>query len=222
MKKIILLMFAILLVLPINSIQAQQDPEAGEILDKLSIKTKAYTSFQTKIIYRYEDKKEGNFFDKEGEIIMKGNKYKLSFMESVIFYNGKTMWNFLPENNEVNVFEPDPEELKNEDSFLENPQYLLNIYNEKYKYRLMGGISENGKNFYEIDLYPKNLDKPYSRIKLLIEKEKIQLYSAVVFGKDGINHLFTFPEIKTNFPVEDNFFTFNVKEHPGVEVIDLR
>lgn len=202
-------------------LSAQQDPKAKVILDALTAKTKSYNSLKAKFTYRYEDLKEGDNKTKTGNIIINKEKYKLEFLESVIFYDGKTMWNYLTEHNEVNITEPDTSE-HDEDSFLENPQLLFNIYNKSYKYRLIQEYTSNNVRYSEIDLYPKELGKPYSRIKILVNKDKMQLHSVAVFGKDGINHLFTFELLDTNFPVKDEDFQFNKADHPGVEVIDLR
>lgn len=200
---------------------AQQDPAAKAILDQLAGKTKSYTTIKSDILYRLEDKKEGNEITKQGNITIKGNKYILNLTDAEIYFDGTTMWNYLPEPNEVNVTEPDVENAT-EESFLENPKLLFEIYNKNFKYRLIGEKNQNGKVFYEIDLYPMSLEKSYSRIKLLIDKNKMAISSAAVFGKDGTNHLFTFDNQLYNQPVDDSEFKFDPANYPGVEVIDLR
>ena len=72
-----------------------------------------------------------------------------------------------------------------------------------------------------IDLYPKDLNKGFSRIRLFIEKEKLELYSIRYFGKDGIHYLLLLTGYKTN-ELPDSWFQFDISKHPNVEVIDLR
>ncbi|NPA37074.1 MAG: outer membrane lipoprotein carrier protein LolA, partial [Chlorobi bacterium] len=81
---------------------------------------------------------------------------------------------------------------------------------------------ENGREYYEIDLYPENRDKPYSRIKLKIWKDDLTLYSLRQVGKDGNNYTVVVKSMKTNIPVDDSEFVFDTSKHPDVDVIDMR
>jgi outer membrane lipoprotein carrier protein len=202
------------------NVTAQQDSEAKAILDNLSEKTKTHSTIKTSFSYTYEDKKNDTRVSKEGKITLKGDKYKLHFMQSVIYSDGTTIWSYSPEYKEVNITSANNNE--EEISFLENPQKLLYIYNEEYKYRLVREFIENNVPLVEIDLYPKNLENHYSRITLIVNKSEYQVKSASIFGKNGENHLFYFKDFTFNEPVDDSFFIFNKDEHPGVEMIDLR
>ncbi len=97
------------------------------------------------------------------------------------------------------------------------------MYEHGYKYLYTGTQKINGKVYQVIDLSPEDDKKEYFKIRLLIDKLKKQIYSALfIFDKNGNKYNYTLRSFITNTPVMDNTFTFDAKEHPGVEVVDLR
>ena len=115
--------------------------------------------------------------------------------------------------------EPDPSA---NDEFLSNPASFFQVYNKDFKYRLLGTKTFNNKTFYEIDLYPIDLEKDYSRVKLLIEKDNLQLYSAQIFFKSGDIYTLQVNDIESRFDAPDNFYKFDIDAHPDADVIDMR
>jgi len=75
---------------------------------------------------------------------------------------------------------------------------------------------------HEIDLFPENRDKPFSRIKLLVVKDNLQIYSFKQVGKDGNNYTVLVKKMTTNQPFADTEFTFNKAANPSVDIIDMR
>jgi outer membrane lipoprotein-sorting protein len=57
-----------------------------------------------------EDRKENTRNSSTGNLLLKQNRYRIISEGSTIYYNGKTMWTHVPENNEVTVTEPDTRE----------------------------------------------------------------------------------------------------------------
>lgn len=207
-----------LLILSGNLIFAQQNPEAKKILDILSEKTKSHKVIETGFKVTYTNIKDNINNSSEGSIIIKGDKYRLKFMGTESFFDGKTLWSYLPDVNEVNITEPAPDD---EDIF-NNPKRLFTIYENDYKYQLIENISENGKDYSLIDLYPYDLEEEYSRIRLQINTSEYFLSSATIFGKDGSNYTITINNYKTNSDFEDSYFVFNKTNYPDVELIDMR
>lgn len=215
MKKILLLS---ILFLGSFVIYAQQDPEAKKILDKLSEKTKSHKSISTDFKVTFINIKDNIQNSSEGSIIIKGDKYRLRFMETEAFYDGKILWNFIPEVNEVNITEPEP----NDEDIFNNPKRLFTIYENDYKYQLISNIEENGKNYTLMDLYPIDLDEEFSRIRLHVNVDEYYLSSATIFGKDGSHYTITLKNYKTNLNFDDNYFIFDTKNFPNIEIIDMR
>lgn len=207
-----------LLLLSYQIIFAQQNPEAKKILDALSEKTKSHKVIETDFTVTFTNVKENIKNTSEGKIIIKGDKYKLKFMGTESFYDGKTLWSYLPDVNEVNITEPAPDD---EDIF-NNPKRLFTIYEEDYKYQLIESLTKDGKNYSLVDLYPIDLEEEYTRIRLQINTSDFHLASATIFGKDGSNYTISIDKYNTNTNVEDSNFTFNEDKYPKIEVIDMR
>lgn len=207
-----------LLITSIFNLFAQQDPEAKKILDKLSSKTKSYKNIQIEFKMDYVNLKDDYKNSSQGSIILQNDKYKLDFMGVESYFDGKTLYSYLIESNEVNISEPDP----NETDILSNPRQVFTLYEKDYKYQLISQSSEGGSSFAIVDLYPIDLEKDYSRIRLQINTNQYQLKSATIFGKDGSSFTLSVNTFKTNQPVDDNFYVFDESKYPGVEKIDLR
>ncbi len=196
---------------------AQNAEKAKEILDKVSEKTKSYSTIIADFSFSMENLQEEISETNEGKILIKGDKYKVSLMGVDTYYDGSVIYTHLVEAEEVNISEPDPE-----DEETLNPATIFTIYEKGFKYKYIGEGSENGKEFYEIDLYPENRDKPYSRIKLRILKDDMTLYTLRQVGKDGNIYTVVVESMKTNIPLDDSTFTFDTNANPNVDVIDMR
>jgi len=215
MKKIL----HILLILSLGtSTLAQDDQVAKRILDDFSSKTKTYKCIKAGFTLTSIDLKEETSDTYEGNITIKGEKFRLNVMDSETYFDGETLWNYLPDVNEVNISEPDPEDY----IIQNNPFRLFDEYQAKFKYKYIGEISEAGKIQYEIDLFPINIEQEYSRIKIRIEKTSMDLHSAKYFRKDGYHFLVEISGMTANPEIPDSHFTFIPSDHPGVEIIDLR
>lgn len=215
MKKYIL---TLILILGVISVFAQEDSGAKKILDKLSSKTKSYKSIRTEFTVTFKNLKDNIHNSSAGSIVLKGDKYHLKFMNTEAFFDGKTLWSYLPEVNEVNITEPEPDD---EDIF-NNPKKLFTIYEDDYKYQLINHLKEDKTNYSLIDLYPVDLDEDYSRIRLQINTDDYFLSSATIFGKDGSHYTISIENFETNKGFDDSYFVFNEKDYPKVEVIDMR
>ena len=195
----------------------QNTKKAKEILDRVSAKTKSFNTISADFSFSMENLQEDISETNEGTILIKGDKYKVSLMGVDTYFDGKVIYTYMKEAEEVNITEPDPE-----DEETLNPATIFTIYEKGFKYRYLGEGTEDGKTFYEIDLYPENRDKPYSRIKLRILKDDLTLYSLRQVGKDGNNYTVVVNSMKTNIPLADSDFVFDPAKHPDVDVIDMR
>lgn len=196
-----------------------KDPEAKKILDRISRQNKSYPSIRVTFTYHFRNAQTGEENSNDGVITMKGKKYKLDFMKNEVYCDGVTAWNYMPGVKEVNVSKA---EQNKKDFFISNPLELFNIFEADYKYRLVGELDVDGKPAYEIDLYPYDLNRPYHRVRLFVEKSNLHILRAEVAGKNGDNYDITLHTFQTDQKVDDSFFVFDPKKHPGVEVIDLR
>ncbi len=200
------------------SSMAQQDPEAKIILDRVAEKTKSYTSIQADFELIIDNHREDKVSKTDGKIIIKGDKYYMESLGSKIYFDGTTLWTYQEEINEVIISLPDPEN----DDFVENPSKIFEFYNRDFKYRLNGEIKLDEGWMYSIDLFPNNLQQPYSRFKVFIKKDTDELFQIIAVGKDGIDYSASLFNTKYNASIGNESFIFRPEDHKGIEVVDMR
>ncbi len=208
---LLLISFSILL-------KAQQDPEAKKILDQVTEKTKNYTTIQTKFVLTIENRREDKKSSTTGLLKIKGEKYYMESFGTKVFFDGKTLWSYAQDLNEVTINEPDTAS----GDFVENPAMIFDFYNRDFKYRLVGETKTDAGWMYEIDLFPISLEQPYSRFKLYVKRDTYELSMVKAIGKDGVDYTANLKDTKYNEVIGDDVFIFKPEKYKGVEIIDLR
>ncbi|MFQ5335919.1 MAG: outer membrane lipoprotein carrier protein LolA [Flavobacteriales bacterium] len=196
-----------------------RDPKAKAILDAMSKKTKSYASLKVDFAYILRNKAEGLNEKQNGTLYLKGDKYRLEMAGQHVMCDGKTVWTFIVDADEVQVDNvPDPGE--NEDQLLD-PTRIFSLYEKNFKYKFKKEETRNGKVVQIIDLYPeKAADKSYHTVQLVIDKQKKQMISMEVMGKDGNHYIYKLKTITPNASAPDTLFKFDVSK--AGDVIDLR
>lgn len=196
-----------------TAVSAQNDPKAKKVLDDLSAKTKSFTSIKAEFTRTFE-KKDKTKETQDSKIETKGNKYKLTITGHEIYCDGKTVWDFVKDANEVTVKDLEA----NSDEAL-NPSNIFTMYEKGYKYK----FDSEDATTQTISLFPENPDKQkFHTIKLHIDKNKKQIVSVKMLMKDGTSQTYNVKSFVSNSEISDSNFTFNSKTHPGVSVEDLR
>ena len=195
-----------------------QEVDVESILKQLSNKIKDHNTIQTNFIFSnldHEDKVVDSF---EGEMLIKDQKYKLTFTGNEIISDGKFIWQYIEEINEVTISEKEEDE-----SLLSNPRKIFTIYEYEFKYKFNKEVTLNNDVYYEIDLFPIKLDESnFSRIRLLINKTDVELYSIKYFGKDGNKFSIIIDDFITGINLDDSIFVFDEKKYPEIEINDMR
>jgi outer membrane lipoprotein-sorting protein len=215
MKSIKIISFLLLATL---SIKAQQQ-NAEPILKSLAEKHNSYDNLTADFTFHFKSLQSDQQKEWSGTIIMAGEKYKLELRNSTMYYNGETLWNHLHGPNEVNISEPPKDE--NAD-IINHPYKIFDIYNKDFKYQYIEQRTTGNQELHVIDLYPKDLDKDYSRVRLFLTSGDVQLHAAKIFAKDGSRYRIEINNLKTNQSVPDSTFVFDEKAHPDAEIIDMR
>ena len=203
---------------------AQKDAQAKSILSQLSAKYRSYKTIKTDFTFVL-DNPHANAQAQSGTLITSTQgKYMVTLynpgskkeVAQQIINNGKTQWTYLKDEKEVQVNNA----AKNDDGF--NPAMLFTIYEHGYKYIYTGDQKVNGKLCQVIELSPEDADQAFFKVRLMIDKAKKLIYSAVLFDQGGSHYTYTLNSFMANVPVSESSFTFDPKAHPGVEVVDLR
>lgn len=216
MRKLLSLAGVVLMVLTAT---AQQDQKAKSILENVTRTTQSYSTIQATFDYVMDNKEMGIHEQNKGDVMMKGNKYKLKLAELglEIFCNGKEVWTYMKDANEVTI-----SPLDGESGEMMNPSKLFTIYEKGFNYKYVEEKSADGKLVHIIDLFPQSKDIEYSKIRIQVDKEKSFIRRADMVGKDGNTYVVKVNDFKTNVPAADTLFGFDKAKYPGVEVIDLR
>jgi outer membrane lipoprotein carrier protein len=204
-QKFSLLALAATLALPAA---AQQDPQAGKILDAVSAKYTALKSFQAGFTQTLENPAAKLKQNITGDITVSGQKYHLTASGQEVINDGKTTWTYLKNENEVNIADSDP---TNQDM---SPAQMYTMYKKGYKYQLLKPVKEGGVTYDQIELTPEN--------KTLVSQADKSIKSVKTFKKNGTRTTFALKNFKANVPVTATSFAFNKAAHPGVKVVDLR
>jgi len=213
MKKFV---FAAILMFIGTASYSQYDPKALEILEAMSKKYKSIPSFEASLTSSLTNESEGVKEEFKGNIIVKGEKFRLSLDDQEIINNGTTVWTYLPSAKEVNIDNYDP----GSDDI--NPIKIFEIYKKGFKYLYLADKTEGGVVLEEIDLVPEKKDAQYFKIKMMIVKKDKSIQSWTMFDKSGNRYKYTITKFTPNIKADDSMFTFDVKKYPGIEVIDLR
>lgn len=198
-----LLSLFILFSLALTSTFADNASDARKLLDKTATmvvkKGGAVASFTIS---------GGKIGKQSGTISIKGDKFCASTATATIWYNGKTQWTYVKANNEVNVSSP-----KASQQQMMNPYSFLNIYKKGYKL----SVSNQGKNkvVHMVAEGKKNIQEAYITVAPDGAPTQIRMKQSGGWMTIVIS---SFQQKK----LSDASFTFNSKDYPQAEVIDLR
>lgn len=201
--------------------ESKVDMRAKKILDELSAKTKTYKSIISDFIISVDNKANKTKDTQKGKIWIKGLKFKLDMANQIVINDSKNVYTILKDAEEVQINLADDK--KSEDKI--NPSNIFTLYEKGFKYEyIKEEKSKDGKSdAYLIKLYPNEPKKRnFHTLQLRINKQKKQVESIVIFGKDGTNTTYTIKTFDTISNVSDDIFAFSEKQFPKFEVIDLR
>lgn len=152
-----------------------------------------------------------------GNIQLKGKKFRLNAEGITTWFDGKTQWTFIPENEEVNMTEPTDEELQ-----AINPYNFLNFYKKGFSYKFGKTQKFQGKDIFEVTLLAKSNKMDIKQVVLFVEKSSYQLLQ--IKFRQGTNNWvsITVNNFTGGLKLADSVFTFTEKDAPGAEIIDLR
>ena len=188
---------------------SQEPVNAQELLDKLK-----------KTVYSENGWKADFVFDnQEGTMWMLKNSVKISLNETLLFFDGKTVSQYLPDVNELTLTSADdffdPDEL----SFLD-PSGLFNLNAKDFEITLINESVVGRKSISGLNLVPKSKKSHYNYLQISIDKTSGLPVKVSTKRKDGtVQDLYLTSVLEK---VTEKDVKFNDKSFPGIEIIDLR
>ena len=183
---------------------AQKDAKAGDVLMKAE-----KSIAEGGIIHA---RFEGSL---EGEIFLKGEKFHLKGNGIQSWYDGKTQWSYSEDTQEVNISTPTPDELQSV-----NPYALMQTYKEGYNYQYKGMSNIGGRNLHQVVLLPEK-STDITSITLYLTKEHLPA-AILIQHSNQTETLINIVSCRLHQQVDESIFTFDKKEYPEAEIIDLR
>ena len=190
---------------------AQAQTMASELVKKTIDKINKHKNVEFVFDYDMSNETIAVTESASGTAYMQGDAYKLEVEGQQIISDGKTMWTYLPDSEEVMVSNP------SDDENIITPIKLLTTYDKDYT---MKYAKSNEKSIKVVEM--SNPKGEFSKVTLKINEAKLEVVSATIKSRSGIN--FTIKIKKTVFDqnLDAKFFTFDEKAHPKVDVIDMR
>ena len=108
------------------------DKEANRILDKVSRNYKSYKSIKAAFKIKILNKQDKSAQTEKGTLFVKGKKFKVEMDGQDIYCDGKTMWTYLKDANEVQISTYNP---KNNDI---NPSEIFTVYEKGFLSKFIG------------------------------------------------------------------------------------
>ena len=144
-----------------------------------------------------------------GTIAIKGRKFRATTAQAIIWYDGKTQWTYMKQNDEVNVATPNETQ-----QAAINPYNFIYMYKNGYKYttekkggNFVAHLTTNAKK-YILEMYITIDQKSYT-------PSQVRYRTAKGWTTIDIRNF-------KQTSLSDGIFHFNAKEYPNAEVIDLR
>lgn len=199
------------------------DPEATELLKKVSQKYKSYNTIAATfklIIQKPKLKPEDDdrkFTDTVlGNVLLAQEKFNLSIADQKIICDGKNIWTYIPADKEVqvNYFE------ESDDVF--SPSKIFTLYNDGYSYRVKEKKNVAGKSLTVIEMSPVNKKVTYFKIDVTIDEATLQIIETRIYEKNGVRYVYKLTKQTPNAASSAESFVFDPKKFPGVKVVDLR
>lgn len=203
MKKKILLI--ILMIISLSTINAQS---VGVVMDNV------LSGFKKAQNISADFEISSSQFKTKGTIVMSGVKFRILTNDFKCWYDGKTQWIYTTVTNEVNILEPNEDDLKTSNPYLAVMDYSAN-YNAVLK--------SKGKKVYLVELKAKHNNVEMSKILLSIDVNTYRISEAVVTMAEGDTQVLKFGNYEVNKRIIDTIFVFDDKLVPkGTQLVDLR
>jgi outer membrane lipoprotein carrier protein len=196
---------------------ADADKKAKGILKKVSEKFRKYKSLKATFVITVENQKDKSSDVQKGTIQLKGNKYHLTVADQDIISDGQTVWTYMKDVNEIQVNNAST------DSNAITPANFLTLYEKGFLFKFVGEEKDGAMTYQLVELIPIDpKKKSVVKVKLKISKKDQMIHQARLIDKNGTVITYKIEKFFPDSASADSLFSFNVKNYPGAELIDLR
>ena len=201
MKKRIILALAVLFI----TTTAALGQTAQQALDKCAKTVSASAGVTASFTMN-----SAKYGDAQGTIALKGEKFHMKSDASTMWFDGKTLWTYMANNEEVNISRPTKQQLQTL-----NPYTFINLYKKGYSQTMTSSATE-----YIVHLTATD---PQHRIReafITVDKASYAPKTIKMLVEQKWT-TFTVSGLKQE-KLADSRFKFDADAYPDAEIIDLR
>ena len=188
---------------------AQSAEKAKSLLDEVSAKMGAYENmyigFSQTLSNEEAGIKEGDEPPINGEINLKGEKYRLNYLGNHFIYDGAKLYVINHDEKEISISDND---LSDDDGFI-YPSKLLTFYKEGYNLEMGKLQNIKGKKIQFVTLNPIDSNSEIIMVELGIDVKTKHIYKLIQTGINASKTMFTITEFKKNEDLSESFFSLN-------------
>lgn len=200
--------------LMLTSLNLVAQKKADELLKEVIDKTNAYKTIEVFFSYRMVNESAGIDEVKEGKVMIKGDAYKLMIAGQTVISDGKTVWTYLSESDEVMVSDAD----HGEEAI--TPSKILTSYYNDYKASFVNDKANAALGLKTIELKPSK-GKKFTKIQIGIDERKHQIANFTLFESNN-TFIYSISKMNPDVKMDVKLFAYNKDDYPTAEVIDMR
>jgi len=210
MKHLLLVLFILLGV-------TSYSQESGKtLLKEVSDKVNSYENISIDFKYILENTSENIKQETRGDVVLQGDKYKLNILGVTRLFDGKTMYNISPEDEEVTISKQ-----SDDDEDIIAPSKMLSFYENGYTSSMDIIQDIKGRKIQYVKLIPIDSNSEINYILLGIDSQTKHIYNLIQIGKNGTKTTLTVNSFKTNEPLSKTLFTFDANKYKDYYINNL-
>ena len=199
----------VILILILNGTSfAQNSSEAKTLLNEVSEKVKEYDNIWIEFKYVLDNSEENIKQETRGDVVLDGDKYVLNILGTTRMYDGTTLYNISPEDEEVTISK---EDFNDEDTI--TPSKMLSFYEDGFTYNMDIVQNIKGRKIQYVKLTPISSDSEITFILLGIDAQTKHIYNLIEIGNNGTRTTLTVNSFKTNEQLSKSLFTFDESKY---------
>lgn len=210
MKHVVVLLFVLL---NLNSF-AQKSGKT--LLKEVSDKVSSYENIFIDFKYVLENTAENIKQETRGDVVLQDDKYKLNILGITRMFDGKTLYNISPEDEEVTISKQ-----TDEDEDIIAPSKMLSFYEDGYTSSMDIIQDVKGRKIQYVKLIPIDSNSEINHILLGIDSQTKHIYNLIQIGKNGTKTTLTVNSFKTNEPLSKTLFTFDANKYEDYYINNL-
>jgi outer membrane lipoprotein-sorting protein len=207
MKKLVIAITIVLI--SVNSF-GQKSQEARSLLDQVSAKAKSYKSVYIEFNHKLDNKAADVHQETMGNVTLKGDLYHLNYMGTEQIYDGKKTYLIIHEDEEVIIQKPS----KNNEETI-TPSKMFSFYKTGFTFAMDALKTIKGVKIQFVKLVPIDSNSEIASVMVGIDAKSNHIYNIIETGKNNTVTTLEIRSFKTNQPVSEKLFIFDVLKYRG-------